>query len=85
MTSNALKTFGKLESIGGDRPSWFLVTDWLSPKEAIKHYGPVTSLIIAPQGEFRRAPYGNPTFVPEELDPRKEGTEVACSLTTILT
>ena len=50
-----LRKFGSLECLHGEHleSHWVLITDWLSPQEAIQEYGPVRELVIGPR-DLRR-------------------------------
>lgn len=50
-------------------PNWYLITHWLTPEEATKKYGKVTSEERGPRGGFRSVTYGKTTFSSKHLDP----------------
>jgi hypothetical protein len=63
-------TFGDLECM---QPSgqWYLITKWLTPREAIEKYGAVNDLVVGPSGGFKSVRYGEKQFGSRRLDPRK--------------
>lgn len=50
-------------------PNWYLITHWMTPKEAMKKYGKITSEERGPRGGFRSVTYGSKTFSSKHLDP----------------
>jgi hypothetical protein len=75
---NALGRSGSLECVQGEHleSHWYLITDWLTPEEAVQEYGPMMELVLGPQKGFRSVRYGEKTFVSKRLDPRGAGIEV---------
>jgi hypothetical protein len=73
-----LGKFGSLECIQGSNleSHWFVITDWLTPEEAIGEYGPVRELVLGPQKGFRSVTYGEKKFVNKRLDPRAVRVEI---------
>jgi hypothetical protein len=49
------------------------VTGWLSPAEAARKYGPVTEVILGPNGGYKSVTYGDKKFVATCVDPRGSG------------
>lgn len=80
----ALEQFGTLHCDHQYYSSWVLITDWLTPEEAIKQYGPIVNLTTGPLGGFLQVTYGKKTFISEKLDPRKAGIIVPPNLITTL-
>jgi len=56
--------------------SWFAIVKYLSPNEAIIHYGEISALFTGPKGGFRRVTYGQKTFCCKELNPLKANIRV---------
>jgi hypothetical protein len=75
---SGLGRFGSMECLQGEHleSHWFVITDWLTPEEAIQEYGPVRQLVLGPQKGFRSVTYGEKTFINKRLDPRAGGIEV---------
>lgn len=61
---NGLRQFGSLECI---YPTWFLITKYLTRREAIEKYGDVTEEDRGPRGGFRSITFGKKTFMRKEL------------------
>lgn len=49
------------------------VTEWLTPTEAIRKYGPVTEVQVGRNGGFRSVTYGAKKFLSRCVDPRGTG------------
>jgi hypothetical protein len=49
---------------------WFLITKWLTVKEAIEKYGIIKHIETGPKGGFHSVTFGKTTFVSKKLDPR---------------
>ena len=83
---NELGRFGSLECIQGEHleSHWYVITDWLTPKEATQEYGPVRELVLGPQKGFRSVTYGEKTFINKRLDPRAGGVEVDPKVTVVI-
>ena len=75
---SALGKVGSLECLRGEHleSHWYLVTDWLTPEEAVQEYGPVKELIIGPLKGFRSVTYSEKKFVSKRLDPRGAGIKL---------
>jgi hypothetical protein len=75
---NALGRAGSLECVQGEHleSHWYLITDWLTPEEAVQEYGPVKELVLGPLKGFRSVIYGEKKFVSKRLDPRGAGIAV---------
>ena len=80
-----LKTMYDVVATGHDSPTltWYAVVKYLSPKEAKKKYGAVTSLVTGPKGGFKNVTYGTMRFSYRHLDPRKEGIKVPVACVSI--
>jgi|TARA_B100001971_G_C18177965_1_gene531019 hypothetical protein len=59
-----------------------LVTDWLTPDEAIEKYGAITNLTVGPYDGFLQVTYGKTQFIDKIMDPRKKGITVPQDLIT---
>ena len=75
---NALGRAGSLECVQGEHleSHWYLITDWLTPEEAVQEYGPVKELVLGPMKGFRSVTYGEKKFASKRLDPRGAGVTV---------
>lgn len=49
---------------------WFLITKWLTVKEAIEKYGKIKYVKTGQKGGFRSVTFGKTTFLSKKLDPR---------------
>ena len=75
---DALGKAGSLECVQGEHlePHWYVITDWLTPEEAVQEYGPVKELVLGPLKGFRSVTYGEKKFASNRLDPRGSGVSV---------
>jgi hypothetical protein len=82
----ALGEFGNFECVNGPHyeTTWYLISDWLTPEEAICEYGEITRLVLGPMKGFRSVTYGSKTFISEKLDPRHYGIAVPHELVLVL-
>jgi hypothetical protein len=49
------------------------VTEYLTPAEAVRKYGPITEVVLGPKGGFESVTYGAKKFMSSFVDPRRTG------------
>ena len=63
-----ISNYGGLEyGRSNDSGQWYLVTKYLTHKDAVEKYGSVTNLELGPRGGFRTITFGQKTFCQKRL------------------